>query len=91
MKQNELEIIVVPKGMIVVDKYNEKESYDSRIKRGDWFYKNEFRDIVRAEYSPDSQVSRPILASTFFIDDNIPVVKEKLLEKVLQQRRENDN
>jgi hypothetical protein len=47
---------------IIVDDYNTKEAYDSRINKGSVFYKDEFKDIFVAEYSPASKVSRPVIA-----------------------------
>lgn len=44
--------------------YNTLEDYDSNINKGDLFYKDETKDIVIAEYSPASKVSRKVLAST---------------------------
>jgi hypothetical protein len=48
---------------IIVDDYNTKEAYDSRITKGSVFYKDELKDICVAEYSPASKVSRPVIAS----------------------------
>ncbi|MBK7362670.1 MAG: hypothetical protein IPJ01_10280 [Micavibrio sp.] len=47
---------------IIVDDYNTKEAYDSRITKGTIFYKDELKDICVAEYSPASKVSRPVIS-----------------------------
>lgn len=44
--------------------YNKSEDYDSRITTGTLFWKDEFKDVCVAEYSPASRVSRPLIAST---------------------------
>lgn len=48
----------------LLDHYNQNNDYDTRIKKGMLFYKDDSDDIIRAEYSPASKVSRPVIAST---------------------------
>lgn len=60
----EFKQVIVGDNICVVDEKNTAENYDGRIKKGDHFYKSDLNDIVVAEYSPASNVSFPILAST---------------------------
>ena len=50
--------------------YNTKNDYDDTIKKGTVFYKDDVDDIIRAEYSPASKVSRRVIASTIFLLKN---------------------
>ena len=75
---------------IIVDDYNTKEDYDSRITKGSVFYKDEFKDICLAEYPPASKVSRPVIALASEYSDagiknshNIPLIDKKQIEILL--------
>ena len=66
----------------LLDDYNISEPYDSRIKKGMPFFKDEIQDTVIAEYSPASKVSRPVLASTEKNLD-VPLLDRKKIEMLL--------
>ena len=57
-----------------VDSYNLSEPYESRIKQGMPFYKDELNDILIAEYSPSSKVSRLVIAQSQPKIKGIPVI-----------------
>lgn len=60
----EFKSVTIGKSIVVMGEKNTNETYDSRIKKGDHFYKSDLNDIVLAEYSPASNVSFPVIAST---------------------------
>lgn len=74
-----MKLIKFKEGYIIVDDYNTKEDYDSRITAKKLFYKDELNDIVSAEYSPASRVSRPLIAIT----DNIKYYLKKFLDNTI--------
>lgn len=54
---------------ILIDSENMNEIYNSRIKKGMYFYNTLLNDICIAEYSPASKVSRKIIA----IEDKLKI------------------
>lgn len=69
----------------LLDDYNTKEDYDSRIQQGTPFYKDVLKDVVIAVYPPASKVSRPLIASSqmgFTIE--IPLLDKATIERVLK-------
>src|SRR5690242_3291177 len=77
-----MKLIKLKDQYIIVDDYNITENYDSRIKKGMHFYKDDSKDIVVAEYSTASKVSRPIIASTEKYN-GLPLFSLKLVEELL--------
>lgn len=67
-------------GYVITDSENKEEYYNSNIKAGDLFYNTDLKDVIIAEYSPSSKISRKIIATSgfqlgdlpqFVIEDNI--------------------